>query len=35
VYLRGLGGDPTKVFLTGEDGAFKSPFVIPGTGNGN
>ena len=35
VYLRGLGGDPTKVILTGEDGAFKSPFVIPGTGNGN
>jgi len=35
VFLRGLGGDPTKVILTGEDGAFKSPFVIPGTGNGN
>jgi pectin methylesterase-like acyl-CoA thioesterase len=35
VYLRGLGGDPTKVILTAEDGAFSAPFVYPGSGAGN
>jgi sugar lactone lactonase YvrE len=35
VALRGLGGDPTKVILSGEDGAFSSPFVYPGSGAGN
>jgi hypothetical protein len=38
VSLRGLGGDPTKVILTGEDGAFSSPFtgyLGTGTGSGN
>jgi streptogramin lyase len=35
VSLRGLGGDPSKVILTGEDGAFSSPFVYPGSGAGN
>ncbi|WP_263418287.1 pectinesterase family protein [Terriglobus albidus] len=35
VALRGLGGDPTKVILTGEDGAFSSPFVYPGSSAGN
>jgi sugar lactone lactonase YvrE len=38
VSLRGLGGDPTKVILTGEDGSFSSPFtgyLGTGTGSGN
>lgn len=35
VALRGLGGDPTKVILTAEDGAFSAPFVYPGSGPGN
>jgi sugar lactone lactonase YvrE len=38
VALRGLGGDPTKVILSGEDGAFSSPFtgyLGTGTGQGN
>lgn len=35
VSLRGLGGDPTKVVITGEDGAFSAPFVYPGSGAGN
>ncbi|MGA7159207.1 MAG: pectinesterase family protein [Acidobacteriaceae bacterium] len=36
VSLRGLGGDPTKVILTGEDGAFSSPFAgYLGTGSGS
>lgn len=35
VALRGLGGDATKVILTGEDGAFSSPFVYPGSSAGN
>lgn len=35
VSLRGLGGDPTKVILTAEDGAFSAPFVYPGSGKGN
>jgi pectin methylesterase-like acyl-CoA thioesterase/sugar lactone lactonase YvrE len=35
VSLRGLGGDPTKVVITGEDGAFSAPFVYPGSGPGN
>ena len=38
VSLRGLGGDPTKVILTAEDGAFSSPFtgyLGTGTGSGN
>jgi sugar lactone lactonase YvrE len=35
VQLRGLGGDPTKVILTAEDGAFSAPFVYPGSGAGN
>jgi sugar lactone lactonase YvrE len=38
VYLRGLGGDPTKVILTAEDGAFSSPYfgyLGTGTGAGN
>jgi sugar lactone lactonase YvrE len=35
VRLRGLGGDPTKVILTAEDGAFSAPFVYPGSGPGN
>ena len=35
VSLRGLGGDPTKVIITGEDGAFSAPFVYPGSGPGN
>ncbi len=35
VALRGLGGDPTKVILTAEDGAFSSPFVYPNSGPGN
>lgn len=35
VALRGLGGDPTQVVLTGEDGAFSSPFPYPGSGPGN
>jgi streptogramin lyase len=35
VSLRGLGGDPTKVILTAEDGAFSAPFVYPGSGPGN
>jgi sugar lactone lactonase YvrE len=38
VSLRGLGGDPTKVILTGEDGSFSSPFtgyLGTGTGQGN
>lgn len=38
VALRGLGGDPTKVILSGEDGAFSSPFtgyLGTGTGAGN
>jgi len=38
VSLRGLGGDPTKVVLTAEDGAFSSPYtgyMGTGTGSGN
>ncbi len=35
VSLRGLGGDPTKVIISGEDGAFSAPFVYPGSGPGN
>jgi hypothetical protein len=38
VSLRGLGGDPTKVVLTAEDGAFSSPYtgyLGTGTGAGN
>jgi len=38
VSLRGLGGDPTQVILTGEDGAFSSPYtgyLGTGTGSGN
>ncbi|MGB6545324.1 MAG: pectinesterase family protein [Candidatus Acidiferrales bacterium] len=35
VSLRGLGGDPTKVIIAGEDGAFSAPFVYPGSGAGN
>jgi len=38
VYLRGLGGDPTKVILTAEEGAFSSPYfgyLGTGTGSGN
>ena len=38
VSLRGLGGDPTKVILTAEDGAFSSPYfgyLGTGTGAGN
>jgi sugar lactone lactonase YvrE len=35
VSLRGLGGDPTKVIIAGEDGAFSAPFVYPGSGTGN
>jgi hypothetical protein len=38
VALRGLGGDPTKVILTAEDGAFSTPFtgfLGTGTGSGN
>ena len=38
VALRGLGGDPTKVILAGEDGAFSSPYLGylgTGTGAGN
>jgi sugar lactone lactonase YvrE len=35
VSLRGLGGDPTKVIIAGEDGAFSAPFVYPGSGPGN
>jgi polygalacturonase/pectin methylesterase-like acyl-CoA thioesterase len=37
VYLRGLGGDPTKVILTGENGAFSSPptgFTLGPAGKG-
>ncbi len=30
VFLRGLGGDPTKVILTGENGAFAAGSVYPG-----
>ena len=36
VSLRGLGGDPTQVILTAEDGAFSSPFTgYLGTGSGS
>jgi hypothetical protein len=38
VALRGLGGDATKVILSGNDGAFSSPFtgyLGSGTGSGN
>ncbi len=35
VSLRGLGGNPANVIITGEDGAFSSPFVYPGSGTGN
>jgi polygalacturonase/sugar lactone lactonase YvrE len=35
VSLRGLGGDPTKVILSGQTGAFSAPFIYPGSGPGN
>jgi sugar lactone lactonase YvrE len=38
VYLRGLGGDPTKVILTAEDGAFSTgaaAYLGTGDGSGN